>query len=486
MATEGCPWSWASRKRRRIRKPPPNLAMIGKLGDDLLVEILIRLPNHRFASGCKPVCKRWRSLISSPRFNRRFISHHRINQPTMPDNPDDLQSIILSFLPPMPSAVAGCFKVLDCFKDLVLCGFWDLDSDNKELCRSYFICNPFTKQWMGLPLAPEKATGYKSHCTRFVFEPRISYDLDMEGGDDEQKIVYSEYRFRVVSMYQHDKSIKLDWFCSQSGKWTNEALVLRGKTKMNGQVISCNGELFWTYHETEDLCADRIIPWVAVFNPFRPDVPPTPIDTFSFFGLGPWNISESQGALYVIQYRSASERFVWRLEEDGKSWSKQYEGLLKKSGIGTIEHKYCILPFLHPHKPEIIFFHYYDRSSPRTILSFDSRTGELEEFTKVGEGASRLMVFHPMACCLPTPIPKYEELRSMYDGSYNFWVQSSSTATTPSITAEECEPVEGVGLCPQFRAGFSNPGSGLLLVDGFCNWALIFSPFLFIHHPEPT
>ncbi|CAI0374865.1 unnamed protein product [Linum tenue] len=216
MATEGCPWSWASRKRRRIRKPPPNLAMIG---DDLLVEILIRLPNHRFASGCKPVCKRWRSLISSPRFNRRFVSHHRINnQPTMPDNPDDLQSIILSFLPPMPSAVAGCFKVLDCFKDLVLCGFWDLDSDNKELCRSYFICNPFTKQWMALPLAPEKATGYKSHCTRFVFESRISYDLDMEGGDDEQKVVYSEYRFRVVSVYQHDESIKLDWFCSQSAE----------------------------------------------------------------------------------------------------------------------------------------------------------------------------------------------------------------------------------------------------------------------------
>ncbi|CAI0400160.1 unnamed protein product [Linum tenue] len=50
---------------------------INELGDDLLREILIRLPNPRFTSRCKPVCKQWNSLISNPSFRGRFISHHQ-------------------------------------------------------------------------------------------------------------------------------------------------------------------------------------------------------------------------------------------------------------------------------------------------------------------------------------------------------------------------------------------------------------------------
>ncbi|CAI0546602.1 unnamed protein product [Linum tenue] len=51
---------------------------IGRLGDDdLLVEILIRLPDPRSAFRCKSICKRWNSLISAPYFSRRFLSHHR-------------------------------------------------------------------------------------------------------------------------------------------------------------------------------------------------------------------------------------------------------------------------------------------------------------------------------------------------------------------------------------------------------------------------
>ncbi|CAI0412802.1 unnamed protein product [Linum tenue] len=136
--------------------------MISQLGDDLLVQILIRLPDPRPACRCKSVCKRWNSLISTPSFNRRFVHHHRSSNHHLPDDQKELQSIILSFLPPMPSKIGARFKVLDCFKDLVLCGFWDVDYDNSEQCRSYLVCNPFTKQWMALPLAPEKAKGVSS------------------------------------------------------------------------------------------------------------------------------------------------------------------------------------------------------------------------------------------------------------------------------------------------------------------------------------
>ncbi|CAI0546823.1 unnamed protein product [Linum tenue] len=91
------------------------------MGDDLLVEILIRgLRNPRSACSSKLVCKRWSSLISGPRFNRRFVSHHRdiMNRRPMPDDPLELLRIIRSFLPPMPKGVADALRVLDCNKGL--------------------------------------------------------------------------------------------------------------------------------------------------------------------------------------------------------------------------------------------------------------------------------------------------------------------------------------------------------------------------------
>ncbi|CAI0557209.1 unnamed protein product [Linum tenue] len=82
MPTENCSSDWdppplcarcASSKRRRISQAQ---AQEGKLGDDVLVQILIRLPDPRSASRCRCVCKRWSSLIFSPDFNRLFVPRH--------------------------------------------------------------------------------------------------------------------------------------------------------------------------------------------------------------------------------------------------------------------------------------------------------------------------------------------------------------------------------------------------------------------------
>ncbi|CAI0546633.1 unnamed protein product [Linum tenue] len=178
---------------------------IVQLGDDLLVEILIRLPNPRFTCRCKAVCKRWNSLISDPiRFNRRFVSHHqsRNRQPPLLLHSDDPRAIIRSFIPMTTSRTHSSFSVMDSYKDLVLCGFSNVGPASgysepvAELYRSYLLCNPFTKQWVALPLAPELPTGCWHFFTRLVCEPRISNDLDL----GEEVFAYSsEFRFRVIS-----------------------------------------------------------------------------------------------------------------------------------------------------------------------------------------------------------------------------------------------------------------------------------------------
>ncbi|CAI0546806.1 unnamed protein product [Linum tenue] len=415
------------------RLPP---TAINKLGDDLLVEILIRgLRNPRSACSSKLVCKRWSSLISSPRFNRRFVSHGRDTNCPMPDDPLELLRILRGFLPPtMPDGVGNALRVLDCNKDLVLCGFWDLgkDYEKSERSRSYLVCNPFTKQWIALPLAPPRkpsAGSYRDQAM-LVCEPRISHKLDLGdgggGGDDDEGAVYFEYRFRVVCTYAESFFVdsKLHVFCSESGKWGKETLACCNRLVL-GPLVSCNEELFWKYCELGFS--------VARFNPFRPDMPPASVDPPRAFlhVKTDWSVYVSQGALHIVavENRTVPVRLsVWRLEGDGRSWREQFEGSLSETSKYRdydIVGGFCPLG-LHPQNPEIAFFHCtVGENKKNAVLCYDWRREELEVFCHA------LRVLQPRVCCWQAPIPRYKELQGVYDGSYSFWFQTQSKAKTP-------------------------------------------------------
>ncbi|CAI0546815.1 unnamed protein product [Linum tenue] len=421
------------------------LTTINKLGDDLLVEILIRgLPNPRSACSSKLVCKRWSSLISGPRFNRRFVSHGReTNPPMMPDDPLELLRIIRGFLPPMPHGVVDTLRVSDCNKDLVLCGFCDVgkDYEKDERSRSYLVCNPFTKQWIALPLAPRVSSRSYGEQAGLVCEPIISHKLDL-GDDDGEAFVYFEYRFRVVRTYiDVYVGSKADVFCSETGEWTKEALFCRGRFTLR-PLVSCNEELFWTYYKGHD---ERKF-WVARFNPFRLDMPPASIDPPALFPVKTkWSAYVSQGALHVVALENETlpvRLSVWRLEEDGRSWRKQFERSLSersKCCNYDVVGGGCHPLGLHPHKPEIAFFRCHAGKDENAILCYDDDSTREVELKVFGELAGLpdghgLRVFQPRVCCWPTPIPRYRELQGVYDGSYSFWFQTQrAKAKTPPL-----------------------------------------------------
>ncbi|CAI0449908.1 unnamed protein product [Linum tenue] len=437
--------------------------MISKIGDDILLEILIRLPNPRSACRCKTVCKRWRSVISDHRFNRSFVSHPQTlnKQQTLPlhtDDATDPKSVVMSFLPPMPDRVRECFKVLDCFKDMLLCGFADVSRRNYEIGRSYVVCNPFTKQWMALPLAPEKPKDYAATVTRLVCEPRSSkghFKLDL--GDDEQVFAYSEYRFRVVCIYQHETSIKLDVFCPESGKWMKEAVVYDGYRRLRHKnVCSCNGKLFWLcvedgegYNAAELKVFQElnrfpeVNPFLAVFDPFRLDIHTTSIHVYEYSKDLKLDISSSQGALHIIEFerkpRNARLR-VWRLEDDHESWSELRGGLLERpSSRCHYEIEHCKILDMHPEKPEVVFFQYTPPSVNKddAILCCDLRKGELEFVTDLRQLNPRWTFFQPRISCWPSPIPRYEQLRGMYDGSCS-WFRAANEVSEKTGTCTCC------------------------------------------------
>ncbi|CAI0546826.1 unnamed protein product [Linum tenue] len=403
--------------------------MISQLGDDLLVQILIRLPDPRPACRCKSVCKRWNSLISTPSFNRRFVHHHRSSNHhlPLPDDPNELQSTIRR----LGTYVRDDLRVLDCFKDLVLCGFWDLyNNNNHELVRSYLICNPFTKQWVALPLAPRKRVGYEQPVARLVCEPCNPKKLDLGDDDDDDEtasFVYSsEHRFRVVCIYQVGPTTMLDVFFSGTWKWMGEVVAVHDCVRFGDKSVvssSCDGELFWSYLKE----GGRVHDSVAALNPFR--FRAVSVDVSAFAAKPWWVISVSQGALHVIALEGhgaaggAGWRLsVWRLEEDRRSWRKLCEGLVSKktTRCGKYRVERCDVELcLHPSKPGVVLFNWLDGGDrdANAILSWDLRREEVELFAELeaGPGVCRFMVFQPRVHCWPTSIRGFKN-RTLLSG----------------------------------------------------------------------
>ncbi|CAI0546097.1 unnamed protein product [Linum tenue] len=333
------------RTKRRCRTRSKGNPMSKLDDDDLLLEILIRLPDPGTALRCKPVCKRWSSLISSPYFNRRFISHH---QSKNAEGPPGEPSSLLSFIPLPNEEIRRRSIIFDCFKDLLLCGFTERGDYNGELARLYLVCNWFTKQWIALPLAPERTESPLGFVARLVCEPCRNSNHTLELGDGQVFVYSAEYRFRVVYAYQEMRAAvtKLDVFCSESGKWTKEALVLDGYGKnLRQNMISLNGKLWWSYLKQGET-------GIVAVNPFCPHITPI-INNASgvLVASSKCNIAVSQGALYILVLEeneispdggaSRNALNVWSLEKDGyiflTSWCsissrRSHTGLLQFQG----------------------------------------------------------------------------------------------------------------------------------------------------------
>ncbi|CAN0892640.1 hypothetical protein LINGRAHAP2_LOCUS17671 [Linum grandiflorum] len=400
--------------------------LISKLGEDLLVEILIRLPNPKSSCRCKAVCKPWRSIISDPSFNRRFIAHHQMFIPS-----HDPQSI-LSFLP-VPDNARPNLRVFDCFKDLLLCGF--ADETFGELERSYLVCNPFTKQWIALPLAPiTLEIVYNGSAAVLVCQPCSNYKPESAG------FVYSEYRFRVVRLLQFRRSMSLEVFCSESGEWTQ--WMVENSIKMpSTNVVWWNEQLFWMHYDASSRCSEAL-----GYNPFRPDVPPDDMSVPSTlwnrlcYGCGNFSISQGDFHIVVLEVQGVDDGLrnalsVWRVEvEDGQHlWIQRYEILLTTTPSptsssrlwGEYELDKCSVLCLHPENPEVVFFKYLDDC----VFSFNSSLGagepELLSAVRLNPYEPNWRALQPRASFWPTRIPRYDDLRGMYDGSYECWVQTT-------------------------------------------------------------
>ncbi|KAM0909036.1 hypothetical protein ACQ4PT_015092 [Festuca glaucescens] len=160
MATQSC------EKNTDMARSP-----VSKLTDDLLVEIISRLP-FKATRRCKCVSTRWRDLVSHPDHQKMlpqstlagFFYQYYSGGPSKRPRPDErvgelVRPLSLSFL-------LGCKKIninlFDCCNGLLLCRRrW-----KHNTLEDYVVCNPATEKWVAVP-AIERSSEVEVACLAF-------------------------------------------------------------------------------------------------------------------------------------------------------------------------------------------------------------------------------------------------------------------------------------------------------------------------------
>lgn len=416
--------SCSSNKRTRRDIPSSSEQSRLSLNDlqPLLIEILHRLPSTQSAFLCKCVCKKWYSLISSPYFAGRFIihhlNHHYKQNPsallisywskpswnvlfTFSDEPMfKFRGFELSYLPERN----GCVRVSAIVNDLMLCCVAKIEIGMLQ----YYICNPFTMQWIALPLL--EADYMNDYKVGFVCEPY--YFEDSQG----ESFINSKYRFRVVHFTRVESTqIVMKTYCSETKKWYRS--VLEGSEFWwITDVVAHNGKLVWCNREH-----------IFAYDPFNPELFTSINCSYMQTRLLPAMgkcFGVRQGFLCLMELVGVGiDRtfHIWKLKDyNNGEWSLEDhvslnamipESSLVQEIVDGSENKLKPLGF-HPSDGNIVYLHFQTY-----VISFNTRTKELKMAGKipgVRDSFCHGKVFHVELPLWPTPIAKPIEILPCY------------------------------------------------------------------------
>ena len=146
-----------------------------KITDDLVVEILSRLPFKSFCRS-KCVCKSWLAFSSDPHYSQKlpkvptgFFYQDRDNSAvqfvSLSKNDEGIDGT-LSFLPHYEQ-----LKFIDCCNGLVLCEYRSSHT-SPDIFR-FIVCNPATREWRILPDTQRKSDNF-CYKTMLCFYPSRS------------------------------------------------------------------------------------------------------------------------------------------------------------------------------------------------------------------------------------------------------------------------------------------------------------------------
>ncbi|KAM0839305.1 hypothetical protein ACQ4PT_060382 [Festuca glaucescens] len=143
-----------------IKMDSENVITAASLADDLVVEILSRVPVKSFCR-FRCVCKAWLAFSSDPHYCQKLPKIPGLLHEGRPG----MSAIQLVSLYPNDKQIDGALtfvpqheqlELVDCCNGLVLCQYKTTYSSPPDTC-SFIVCNPATREWRTLPI-PESHT----------------------------------------------------------------------------------------------------------------------------------------------------------------------------------------------------------------------------------------------------------------------------------------------------------------------------------------
>ncbi|CAH9142123.1 unnamed protein product [Cuscuta epithymum] len=384
--------------RRRMRSK-----INGVFHDDVLVEVLQRAPPDSVAR-CKAVCKRWRDLISTPFFFDRFRGHHQLMSREVECvatrcstaahlflfHPHFERLFSLDFLPFYEASINWKFVMGFCEGLLLLC-------DPRNIYHLfYYIVNPITKTWAGLPAAPPWVHRYLDVIVGFAYYP----DLPRP-------------RFKIVRIllprkHRRASGFEVVTFCSETGKWAQGTVTFPEPIVWTcfmafQHAVFYQGYLHWMDEEMRAILYDVENDKIAcILN--RPKEAALEAEGLFCFGL-------CSGRFYAAALHYATLR-IWELKHQGHGrpeWTMQRQVHLQDGS--SIKHGREWLPVISTLRLPLLAIHPLDINVvyiriQNEVISCNLRTKTLKFFCKIPPPTKYNLTHSIMLPPWPTPIPQ--------------------------------------------------------------------------------
>ncbi|KAM3354088.1 hypothetical protein ACQJBY_024991 [Aegilops geniculata] len=358
-----------SKKEKAVEGSDPT----AKLTDDLLVEIISRVP-YKSTCCCKCVSTRWRDLFSHPDHRKKlpqslagffYEGYNRNRSPktaryftNVSGEGDPFVDPSLAFLPNYRS-----LEILDCCNGLLLCRCWK-ETDPKTL--DYVVCNPATEKWVAVP-----PTNWSSdvEVTRLGFDPAVSshfhvfefIDEDV-WGTEEDKLSDCSGRIEMVSVYSSKAGV---WMHQRTADHNLFAIPRHSKSVFFNRILhlaafddmvvtlDVKGSLLWIIGTPASSCNDSSINDIFLSN----------------------------GQLYFAASADSVCLSVWVLEdyERGKWTLKHNVSHSQLFGVKYSEHDYNVISF-HPERNMIFIVCGHEN----TLMSYEMDCRKLCFISQLG------------------------------------------------------------------------------------------------------
>ncbi|XP_047088747.1 uncharacterized protein LOC124700705 isoform X1 [Lolium rigidum] len=306
---------------------PENGSPAPKLPDDLVVEVLSRLP---FKSFCRFKCvsKDWLAFSSDPHYSKKLLKiptgllyqrrdNSAIMLASLPHNDKEFDEA-LSFLPQYEQ-----LELKDSCNGLVLCKYKSSYTP-VGICR-FIVCNPATREWRVLPDTP------RSHYDPF-------YNMSILAFSPSWSAKFYIFNFqRLSTRYLGFGPGKLQVYSSDLSTWfVDDTSWLYERRVVSQPHLFIDGALYVRRDLHEILVLKRL-------EGISHGIPPTlriielPHEDVGFMDrIGKGCLGQSSGALhYAVPEEDARTILVWSLDVDEPyEWSLKYR-LSMSHAFGT-------------------------------------------------------------------------------------------------------------------------------------------------------